>query len=239
MNQLSFSKVVENIDQNEIAWHNMKVADELHSLQWFVAAANAWLSHNKINNYQVLETELRNRNFNTHLFVKEKSEDTNLILKYPGNIYDEASDLKYECIYSCHPKEYALKEVIDTNGSYEENFKKLRYAGNVCVKDMEKTIDSLGVQNVSANDENPIQLVAKNKGMIEIKRVTEEEAMTGELEKIKIIYGREPELTLIGMGNNDEAIMGMMIEGKLVSSLGWVMSRDDNMNLIKKVIPIQ
>lgn len=240
MNQLSFTRVNDNIDPNEVAWHNMKVADEMYSLQWFVAAATAWLSHNKIKNHQELERELRKRNFNTHLFAHEKRDDPNLILKYPSKSFDneDTSELKYECFYSCRPKEYALKEVIETNGSYEANFEKLKYAGVICVNDIEKTKDISNLEPVSIDENNPIQLVSKNKGKIEIKKVTEEEAINGELEKIKIIYGKEPELSIIGMGQNGEAIMGMTIGGKLVSNIGVAMSRDKDGNLIKKIIPL-
>jgi hypothetical protein len=240
MNQLTFTKLTEESEPNEVAWHNMKIADEIHSSQWFAAAATGWLKHNKINNFQEFETELRKRNFNTHLFAVEKKDDSNIELTYPGQFDKKETEdrpLKYECNYSCKPIEHALKEIQSVNGSYDDNFAKLKFSGVISPKNTEN-VDEIGAKKVHQDENSPFQLVTNNKARIDIKKVTDEEALNGELEKIKIIYGKDPQMAIVGTSNDGGAIMGFAIEGKLVSGLGVCMSRDKDMKLIRKIVSL-
>lgn len=130
LRKLELSKPPDGMDPNEVAWANMKVADQTLNLEWFIGATMGWFRANRDRkpNYQQLETELRKRDFETHL-IAAKPKLTGGSVKIPYSASEAHMD--FECITSCRPRKYALEELLESASSYEENWARLLFAGSV------------------------------------------------------------------------------------------------------------
>ena len=136
MNILKFTKISENDTLNNIVWHNLLIADKNLHLSAFIAASMGYLKANPEKNYQELEQELRDKNLNTYLIAKDNPNIPDAVLKFFNK--EDNSDIKYQCVMSCRPPPYALYELLEYSKSYKENFKKLKYAGDIHVITKEK-----------------------------------------------------------------------------------------------------
>jgi hypothetical protein len=121
----------EDTTMEEICWHNMKQCDDAKHLTFFSASTQAWFKLNPTMSYQDLETELRKREFDTHIIAAPN----NGHVKYDlGRYYDpNAKNINYTHypIISCRPKEHALKELANYHPSYEHNYRKLDKVGDI------------------------------------------------------------------------------------------------------------
>lgn len=210
-----FENVSGDMTENEVALYNMKVCDDNLSLQWFIVSAFGWLNANKDKNYQDLEKELRNRNFNTHLFAKKINLENNMKLILPNS----QKEGEYECIFSCRPKEYALKEVLKHHKSYEENFEKLVGAGSIHSED---EIKNKNVIMFSDNEKDKSDLISNNKRKIIIRRISPQEFISDIKKEIVKKYKKEPESVLHGITKDGAPILMFCIDNKIVSNYGYV-----------------
>jgi len=130
--KLIFDTPENSENPEKICWHNLEAADKYHLLSFFCAATRAWFKLHPDKNYQDLEKELRSKNLQTHIIAGK-------IEKIPDNARlglhkQDSIDYKYECIFSCRPKEKAMEELLTHWKSYDENFEKLALSGTLILK---------------------------------------------------------------------------------------------------------
>jgi hypothetical protein len=208
-------------DVNEIVWHNLKQSDENYNLQVFIAASTAWLKLNPTKSYQDLEKELRDRDFNTHLIAKKSILKENYLIIICNDY--KCENFEYECIFSCRPKQSALNELLATWKSYDENFEKLAYTGNVCIDNNNPLNINDRNKTIILNDQmkNLFQLIENNKKMVLFKDITVEEILNDLINDIKDKYGKDPEHKLFGMTSNGGPIMVLTVDNSIVSDVAY------------------
>jgi hypothetical protein len=113
-------------DLKDIAIQNLKLADKLLNLQLVIYASFGWLKSHVDTNFSHLETFLRENKLQTYLIAVESQNNYDYNLIHP----DGKTECKYECIFSCRPPPYAMEELLETSGNYEDNFEKLKEAGS-------------------------------------------------------------------------------------------------------------
>lgn len=152
-------------DVTEIMWHNLKEADNAYNLEYFIAASLSFLQLYPEKNYQDLEVLLRKKDFNTHLFAIKPKKGSFLkkVGKGPNPIY--------ECFYSCRPKNIALQEVLSNSGTYESNFDKLQYAGNLTGFNVDEK--SKDIHIFDSEQKNIMDLITDNKIKIQSKDISD------------------------------------------------------------------
>ena len=195
------------------------------------------------NNCEDLEKLFRKLDCNTHIIAKSPSiyKNTKLIDPIDRNNEDRNKQLKYEGIYSCRPKEYALKELLDSWKSYEENFSELKFCGVINIDndiDM-KNIKELNKEKIEIFDDNKktdIQLIIENKLLIIVEKISTEDYLKDIIKDIKNIYGKEPEEKLIGMKYDGSPIFAFIIDKKIVSDIGFSITHDKYGNKISILV---
>lgn len=234
MYKITYNDVSPTEDPSEIAFHNMKVGDEMLNLNVFIGGQLGWIMANPTKNFQDLEKELRKRNFNTHLIARKVSAElTNYKLTLHGK--DDPTEYLYECISSCRPKKYAMEELLKEWKSYDENLEALKYAGVVTIID-EKDIGKKNTEKIS--ESNPIQLVSKNKLKVSYKLETVDETIDGIYTDAKVKYGKEPTTVLYGMSHSGGPIMAFVIDNVIISNIGICIEHDSSGNKIIRLVTI-
>jgi len=211
-------KETENAE--DILWHNIRVADELHNLQMFIGAASGWFALNPEKNFQDLERELRERDLNTHLIAKKPGFSGDFTLRIPVKDREQTKELIYECIYSCRPKEFALEELHEFAENYDDNFEKLALAGSVTVNDTTEVPEE-GI--LSDKAKTGMELLAENSRKIEIEKVTADMIIGQIQEQYRMERGENPELRICGMGPNGQPVMAFCIGSQVIADVGVMM----------------
>lgn len=240
------------IDPTEVAFHNMKIGESVYNLNIFIGGQSGYFKANPNKNYQDLEKELRERNFTTHIIAKSPpaKSDLDYKLDMPENksssLYPVV-EYKYEAIISCRPYNAALKELLQSWPSYEENFKALEFAGVIVlyeegkkqVADITNNINENGdtVKLIKSND--PVHLIAENKVKVKITTVPAEEIMQNVVNGVIEKFGQEPNLRLLGMSPNGGPVMAFTIDDKIVSYTGVCFEHDALGNKITKIINLK
>lgn len=233
MYKFKYIKPDDKMTPEEIAIHNIKSVDPTFKLDLIIASSNGWQNATKKGNYEDLEKLFRKLNCNTHIIAKSPfiSKNTKLIDPIDRNNEDRNKQLKYEGIYSCRQKEYALKELLDNWKSYEENFSELKFCGVITIdndNDM-KNIMELNKEKIEVFDDNKktdIQLITENKLLIIVEKISTEDYLKDIIKDIKNIYGKEPEEKLIGMKYDGSPIFAFIIDKKIVSDIGFSITHD-------------
>lgn len=136
-----------------ICWHNLSISDEVMCLEMFISAALSWVKLNPELNYSHLEQQLREKNLNTHLIAKNFIENGDVVLKYG----DTENKCEYECIFSCRPKEVAIRELLEYSESYDINLNKLAKAGSICCKN--KNINNNDFRMLGAKEKTILEMI--------------------------------------------------------------------------------
>ncbi len=128
---IEFKRPDEKLTEEEICWKNMEQCDKTHQLTFFSACTQAWFRLNPTMSYKDLETELRKREFETHIIAVPN----NGPVKYQlGRKYDPNAkniDYAYYPLISCRPRDLALQELMKYHLSYENNYRKLDKVGDI------------------------------------------------------------------------------------------------------------
>lgn len=230
---INYSNPLETDTHDEIIWHNLEQADKYHHLLTFIYAVNAWIKEYKDKDYYDLEIELRKRDFHTHLIAKEPK---NLRPDMKLGIFGRNNkEYKYECIFSCREKEAALKELLESSNSYEENLEKLKISGSIILDD---TLNQdLGNDSYIPNKHEKTngELIEECKKKIYFREISADEIITQIFNKCKEQYGKGPETVVYGM-DKDGPVYGFIINNKLVSNVGYKIiynNGDRNAEIVK------
>jgi len=185
----------------------------------------AWITSNSSRNFQDLEKLFRIKNFNTYLIAKEVNVENGFVLKTPNNNVDE---VLYECYFSCKPREFALQEVLDNCGSYDENFEKLSKSGNLCI--------NIGDSVIENNDNSLIKKLMNNEIKLNFKKLNAKESIEQMSEDILKTTGNKPIITIIGKLNDDSPIMAFLLtDGKVASNIAWSLQKENGETIYKLI----
>ena len=111
MNSLTLVEPEGYLSAQEIAWHNVKVCDEIHHLIGFSAASMGWMKAHPTATFQDFECELRKKGLYTHLFCRKPPKPTTeKNLKNPNDL---DKPCKWMVYFSCRPPPHALNEVLE------------------------------------------------------------------------------------------------------------------------------
>ncbi len=224
MNYIRFEDPLTTDNAESVLWHNMKICDDMHNLQLFISCSMGWLELNPTKNMQNFESELRERDFNTHLCAKNIPTDSQYTLKL------KSKKCNYECIFCCKPKKLALEEVLEFNETYESNFEKLENSGFRCLQS-EKDILEIEDTNLKIcddKDKSISQLLTECKKKIVVVTISAEKYIRDICQNCKETYGREPEHKIVAVSHEGGPIIGLFLDGELVNQYGYVIeySRD-------------
>lgn len=231
MKRISFIDPSHDESPEQINWYNLKEADTNLDLSFFISAATCWINLNPTKNYQDLEKELRNRNFNTYLYAKtpKLTPDAKLGL-YRKN---DTGEYKYECIFSCRPAKYALEEVLSVWPSYKDNFENLSVSGSL-IKNTDVKNNDEDTQYFTEGEIDMYDLITKNKKKIVYELIDPEKYMSELFENCNKEFGKKPKEQLVGMAKNGP-IFAWMIDDKIVDSLGFSIEYVDKQKVMKLV----
>jgi len=255
MNKLTFENIQEdsNASANDIAWHNLKVADDNLHLTAFIGASTGWIRANPGKNFQDLEKELRVRNFKTHLIAKPNPNIPDTVLRLPlsSEQNDESGvEYKYQCLISCRPAEAALQELSQFSGSYDENFDKLKYAGVICGDNFEdegseeysdesegsEPGDSEGSEGSedefkykTLNEEQRTQMdrLSNNQVKIGVEKVDAEQFIKEMAAKLALRY-ENVSTAMLGMGHDGSPIFAFVSGTEIISPFGFTITATEN-----------
>jgi hypothetical protein len=208
--------------KNQICWHNIITADTNLCLQYFMLASQAWFKLNPTQNYQDLEKILRKNNLNTHLCAAMPQIVPNS--KLIGKV--DSVECKYECVYSCRPKEYAINEVLQHWPTYEKNFENLKYAGSLACENIND--DTFPGTIKFDNDEMQFNdhIVNNTKKLI-YEEITPSEFLNDVVDECKEKYGEEPKEIFIGYSTIGTPVYGLVINNNLVCAMGYTVYNDE------------
>jgi len=238
MLQTTYTPVTDTDDLTEVAFYNMKQSEDHFDLQHFVAAQAGYFFANPTKTYQDLESELRKRNYNTHLIAKPPSTKmTNCVL---GNhvTHKPSSDIKYECITSCRPKEYALAEVLESWPTYEANYEALLLSG-ILIVTHNTTVDSSNPETLIIGKDNNIEHLTKNMVKINYTELSFDDAIKKIKSGIQLQTGKEPEMRLYGMMMDGSPLFAFTVDEKIMSNMGICVGFDNSGHKKSKLIDIR
>ncbi|AYV75553.1 MAG: hypothetical protein Terrestrivirus2_61 [Terrestrivirus sp.] len=235
MNKIDLIDPDKNDTPQSIVWHNLRVCDEHHDLSHFIMAAQGWFNINKTSDFQDFEKALREKNLNTHLYAKKPAITKGSSLRTPNNFNGEIDPkLVYECIYSCRPHEYALKELLGFWDTYEDNFNALKLAGQICVddsQDKDHDQDKYEEDNVPIMklDDNMLKLSEQLKNHTKKLRYTfisPETVLENVMKFIEKDIGQKPTPVLLGLGEGGVPIFGLAVDNAIVCDTGFKIELD-------------
>jgi len=227
MLRTTFTDPTENETAEQICWHNLTTGDKYLQLQYIIGASTAWLRLNPTKNYQDLEKVMRDNNLNTHLIAKkiEPVPNMHLGLFREGN---DPQDYEYECMFSCRPKEHALKELLEHWSSYEENFNKLLNTGTLLGNDVAITTikDNPEFKQLNKDEQDTTKLIMDNKKKINIVSVSPEQFLSELMEICEKEYKQKPVEKIVGMAQSGGPIFALFLGDKVVSDVGFVIEHN-------------
>lgn len=224
-------------------WESLKTIDPIFNLQFTMMLIESYFNfeENKGKSYRDLENEIRARNLNLGLIASRIEDDVsvkNVINSgeafackrkdFPNYMKDKEKfdHSKHSCqftvLYSCRPREYVIQETLKHSRSMEENLEKLEESGFVITKDDKVDKNDTRVRPLSENEKSLAELIKEGNMKATIITINPKE----EYERcVSMNPGCEP--SLVAMGPNGEAIMGLVKDGKLLSKIGFEMGMYD------------
>ncbi|AYV82016.1 MAG: hypothetical protein Homavirus2_20 [Homavirus sp.] len=243
MLKIVFDKISVDDNIDDIIRHNLLVADKHHQLKYVIACCDAWIKRNKNATCQDLENMLRVGGFDTHLIAAQSvlPENSSLVdFRYGcdntvdnNNNDNNSSNLIYDCIYSCRPKEYALKELLKHSSSYEENFEKLNNVGRICFN---SDIIDKKITQFSDSEKDILQQIRNAEVKLNVEIIDAKTHFEQTCNVIRNKYGVYPKKVVIGLNHHGGPIYGLALDDKLVSSIGYSEFYDDDERICMEIV---
>jgi hypothetical protein len=239
MRRVSLSDPAPTETASQIAWHNLKVADEHHDLALFCGAAFGWFKAHPEANYPDLEKALREQKLQTHLIAVKVTAPKDGSWKLTPLPTPEGKTARptpnYECTYSCRPSEAAKKELLQHWPSYETNLAALAEAGVRQVASAED-VKKAGGKPLPDDVGSTVNLVMRNEKKISISVTSAQQAIQHMEEGLaKACGGRKPDHVLVGISGRGEPIMGLIGSNasgeKMMGQIGYIVSGGGSMRL--------
>lgn len=217
MHKIQYNDPAPSDTTEEIFWGNLEIADKTHNLSLFSAVSQSWYKMNPTKNCQDFEKVLRDKEFNTHLFINNEQVRTGARLVHP--VFDQIA--KYECFYSCRPAEMARQEVEETVGSYDNNFKLLAEAGHLQIDEGEfsPTQDDVVLNKEERDD---LALLSQNKKKLSLVKVSANTILNEIIADVKS-KGGSPQMKVLGM-DGEYMVSGVFVDDQLVAPLGFLIN---------------
>lgn len=218
MYSFSYNPVDKTDTPDDIAFHNMKVADDTLNLELFIAGSFGWIKCNPDKSFQDLEKELRKRNFNTHLIaLQPRLKNDMCTLGFPSRP-DDKTVYDYECIFSCRLKEDAMQELLSIS-SYEENFEKLKRAACVIAKSVEILEGNDDIKILKDDEKTIMEKISDNEIKCYYKYETADQVIAKIMFKARNEYKKQPHLSVYEFTQSGP-IYVVTIDKKIVSNIG-------------------
>ena len=210
-------------NEKETAWYNIIQASKTHDLNLVVVCVGGWYKANPDKNHTDLENKLRDADLDIYLIASKYdniSDDFKLV-----SPFDYTSECEYVLLYSCRPKEQALKEVLTHASSYEENFNKLNSSGALITKSFIK--DNIPDPTKKPYEDNDLNtLIQNNYVKIELVSESMEDKVNKDIEQAQKHFKKKIDSRLIGMAPDGSGVMGFFINDKLISDIGHMCGFD-------------
>lgn len=226
MHKYTFADVPKEMTENDVALYNLKKADETLNLNFFVASASGWFNVHTDKTYQDLEKLLRENNFNTYIFPKPTNNKT--LLRSPSNAI--LDDIRYECIFSCRPKEYALAELLETWKSYDESFENLKYTGSIHIKNKDMSdidVNKKDLKIYTSNEKSILYDISNNKKLIRVEKLSVQKVWDDLRVEITRQFKKEPIMSMISMLEDGSPVFVYSIDNNIVSDMGLSIGYDN------------
>lgn len=229
-------KTSPNYNEDELFWHNFKIADSEHALSLFISIALGWFQKHPERSYQDLEKLLREKDFDTYLIaIKPNLFATGkLATLQEGDTYNPV----YECIYSCRPKPNALKELLTHSKTYEENFEKLAISGRVIVEEISKLEQEKDVKMFNNEEQNVSDKLRNCEIKLGVKRIPATEYFSQLVDDYAEQYNKPIKTPIIAMNSKGGPICGIVIENMLVSPIGLSVYYDKDGQKVAEIVKI-
>jgi len=233
MFKTSFIEPSSTMTEKDIAVHNMREADNSFSLQYMIVSTMGWQKANDNGKYQDLEKFLRDGEFNTHIIAKAPLLLANCEIR--NMITKETIGLIYEACFSCRPKEIAMKELLQSWNSYEDNFEALEKTGSICVKDKKEIKNKDDVKIFNRSERSNLEKLQNNSVLLKIERLSSSEFLQQLRDDIKKTFKCDPKEMLVGLLSTGEPIMTYVVDGRIVSNYGFCVSHEEDVQYINIV----
>ncbi len=230
MIKINYIKPDESESPDDIAIYNIKIADNYKNLPSFCQSTVSWLKNDPSRDYQDLELLLRHLDLDTHLIARPKDlvePDNNFILTIPNRIND-TNTYDYVLWVSCKSKEEALKELLTYHTSYEENFECLSKTGCLTNNSKDLDIKKLSWMDGEQDAESKILSCELKYNFVSVRPIDSLNTIIADLiERL----GKEPKKMVCGK-YGELNVYALVIEGEIVSPIGWIEHSVDNIELI-------
>lgn len=230
MIKINYIKPDESESPDDIAIYNIKISDTYKNLQSFCQSTVSWLKNDPSRDYQDLELLLRHLELDTHLIARPKDfvePNNNFILTIPNRIND-TNKYDYVLWVSCKSKDEAIKELLTYHSSYEENFECLSKTG--CLTNNSKDFDIKKISYIDGEQDEESKILS-----CELKynfmSVTPIDSLNTIIKDLVDKYGKEPQKMVCGK-YGEQNVYTLVIEGEIVSPIGWIEHSSDNIELI-------
>lgn len=232
MIKINYKNPEKNESSEDIARLNIIISDKFKKSDYLEISCLSWLKLDSNRNYQDLEQLFRYLNLDSHVIAQQiKIIPDNLEINYPnGNKSNEI--LEYVVKISCRPQEDALKELLDIYHCYDENFENLKKTGCLMVK---KTDPILEIEKKLLNTKgiNEVKKLLNCELKLDFTFYDPIESINFIIDDLIKIYGKEPEKIICGEINENK-VYGLMIDGQIISHVGWIMKKyDNNLNIVQ------
>lgn len=231
MTKTTFELVEADSDPREVAWHNLREADKALDIKMVGNAIIGYMHAHGGATYQDLEAELRKREFSTYLIAKQPSVAIRengpvslAVVRGPEKTHPYVDeDLHLELFLSVRPRPHALNDLLEEWSSYEENFKGLRFAGCMVLRNETEIKKELPNLKMFTKDERAdLSKLVMNKARVRYVELSPAEAMNNLRTKISAeLEIPEKDISLKNVGTYEGVPMyALMQNGKVCGKLG-------------------
>lgn len=230
MYKYTFLPVPETMTKIAVAEHNLKQADKTLNLEHFIAAATGWLSTQQDKNYQDLEQYLRANNFDTHIFPRETK------LPEHARLMMQKNECRYEGVFSCRPKEYALKEILSYWPSYDVSYDNLKYAGMIVTTNTNPDLSTHGFPKqdlIPIKNKNIMDEITKNETLIEVTKISEQTFINNLRDSIIKRFKKTPATQIMGILDDGSPVFTYTIDGHVVTDTAFAIGKDKQITLVE------
>ena len=220
-------KIPENNESlEEIARANIIMSDKFKKNDYLEMSCISWLKINSNRDYQDLEQLLRHLNLDSHVIahpIKMIPENLEIGLPNENNLIEQ---FEYVIKISCKPKEDALKELLQIHNSYEDNYDCLKKAGCFKVKKVEPK-QEIKEKLDSIKGITDSQKVINCELKLDFTFYKPIESINYIIEDLTNQYKKIPEKIICGEFNENK-VYGLMIDGQIISPIGWMEKTNNN-----------
>lgn len=235
MIKINYIEPNKNETKDDIAKYNIKICDKFKKADCLEMSCISWLKNDSTRDCQNLEELFRHLDLNSHVIAQKLQKiSPEFKIGMPNDNLNN-KDLEYVANISCMSKEDSIKLLLKHHVDYESNFKCLKKTGflikNVETKesnDKDEITKNKIVENI--DDINDTKKILNCELKLDLKIFKPIESVELIIDNLTNKYGKKPEKIICGeIGINK--IWGLMIDGQIVSPIGWFEKKTNDENM--------